>query len=52
MLKATRTARRFSITSRKDFKCIFSDLDEHGYLPNVKPLTTLPPEFSLVDQIL
>lgn len=52
MIKYGNLARKFSHTSRKDFKCIFSDLGEHGYLPNVKPLQSLPQEFNQVNEIL
>jgi hypothetical protein len=52
MFSRSSSLRRFASTSRKDFKCIFSDLSGHGYLPNVKPLQALPTEFNQVNEIL
>ena len=43
--------RQFSAQS-DDFNCVFSDMRDHGFLPREKPMTHLPSEFNIVNELL
>ena len=39
-------------SGKRFFTCVFSDLRNHGFLPSTKPMTELPSEFKIVNEIL